>query len=441
MLKINPSSQIFLSRKALSIVGVLTVLTVVAAFYSNQSTTISDLHWEPVCYSCDNNFGKYQLDWSNPSYWSAGALNRKLKDIDGSGTEFHFSYSGAHNKLAAMGPGATPNIQTFFTGGSKDALSHFVNPGLSASESISITVQIKPAIPAEIAFDVYHINGNWYSGDKLKIYAEDEADGSLIFPTFSSTANPSWEERGDGTIDAVVPGTSYADVAAGVNFSSSRMIDKIVFEWSNCNLCGTGVHGFGIGDITFFSNSNSLPVEWGALDIDWQDSDALITWETEAEMNTKEFVIERSIDGEYYDSLNKLAAAGNSTETKQYAFIDRDARFKGQNTLYYRIKQIDMDGAFSYSKLLKLAPNTDISLELVVFPNPASDVISFKLAGALENDFVYQVLNSSGQLITRGQMGLLADMQLEVSDWPAGVYHLKLSNNSQQISKSFQVNH
>ncbi len=441
MLKIKPSSQILLSRQALAIGGLVTLLTVVAAFYSTQSTTISDLHWEPVCNSCSNEFVKYKLDWSNASNWSTGSVNRKITDVNGSGTEFQFIYSGTHSKLAVMGPGATPNIQTFFTGGSEEALSHYVNPGMSASESISITVQIDPAIPAELAFDVYHINGNWYSGDKLKIYAEDETDGTIIYPTFSSTTNPSWEERGSGTIDAVVPGTSYADVAAGVNFSSSRMIDKLVFEWSNCDLCGTGVHGFGIGDLTFFSNSNSLPVEWGALNINWQNSDAVLDWETITEMNTKAFIVERSIDGKLFQSLGRVEAAGNSTETQQYAFTDLDAKYTGQNILYYRIKQLDMDGASSYSKLLELAPNSDISLELVAFPNPATDVISFKLAGALENDFAYQVLNSSGQLITRGEMGLLTDMQLEVSDWPTGVYHLNLSNNSQQISKSFQVSH
>ncbi|MEL7529803.1 MAG: T9SS type A sorting domain-containing protein [Bacteroidota bacterium] len=441
MLKIKPSSQISISRRALLIGGLVALLTSIAALYTTQSQTVSDLHWEPVCNSCSSDFVKYKLDWSNPAYWTAGTVDRKIADVAGSGTEFKVKYSGKYNKLARMGTGNTPNIQTFFSGGSHDALSHYVNPGLTKSESITLTIQIKPAIPAEIAFEIYHVNGNWYSGDKVKVYAQDEADGTKIYPTFTGTANPSWEERGAGTIDAIVPGSTYADVAAGVNFSSSRMINKIIFEWSNCDLCGTGVHGFGIGDITFFSNSNSLPVEWGALDIHWEGNQAVVNWETTQEMNTDKFIVERSLDMKNFESLGKVAAAGNSAEPQQYAFTDLDARFNGQNTLYYRIKQTDMDGAFSYSKLLELAPNTEIPLELVVFPNPASEQVSFKLAGVSESSFNYQVLNSAGQSIKSGRIELPTHPQFDVSDWPSGTYHVNFSSNSQQINKSFQVSH
>jgi len=441
MLKTQISTRKSLSQRIWVVGGTIALLALFAVLYTVQTQEMSDLHWEPVCSTCSSDFVKYKLDWSDPAYWSEGALDKNIDDVAGSGTEFKVKYSGKYNKLARMGTGNTPNIQTFFAGGDHDALSHYVNPGLSKSENIILSITVNPPIPAEFAFEVYHVNGNWYSGDKLKIYAQDVIDGTKIYPSFTATDNPSWEERGSGTIDAVVPGQTYADVAAGVNFSAPNLINKIIFEWSNCDLCGTGVHGFGLGDITFFSNSNSLPVEWGALAVSWQESQAQLDWETAQELNTDKFFVERSVDGQLFEKIGEIEAAGNSSESQQYSFTDMSAKFDAQSPLYYRIKQTDMDGAFSYSSILELAPNTNIPIELLVFPNPASDQVNFKLAGATQSDFDYQVLNSAGQLMESGRLQSATEIGFEVSSWPAGNYHVKFANNTQQVSKSFQVIH
>lgn len=441
MLKNKPSNRLSQKRTLFAIGGVIGLLAMFGVLYTVQLQSLEDLHGEPVCVGCSGDFGKYTLDWDNPSYWTEGATSKTIGDIDGSGTEFKFNYSGSYDKLAHIGTGNTPNIQTFFSGGDHNALSHYVNPGLESNETIKIIIEINPAIPAHLGFELYHVNGSWYSGDKVKIYAQSVLEGTNIYPSFSATNDPSWEEDGPGTIDATMPGETYANVAAGVNFDSPDLINKLIIEWSNCDICGTGVHGIGIGDITFYSNANSLPVEWADFQANWQETNAQISWHTAQELNNDYFSVERSVDGSLYEKIGEVAAVGNSSELSGYDYTDQTAKFAGLNALYYRIKQTDMDGAFSYSSVLELAPNINIPLELVVFPNPATDQVSFKLAGATENDFDYQILNTAGQLMESGRLQDLAEIGFEVSSWPSGNYHVRFANNTQQVSKTFLVRH
>ncbi|MFK7922069.1 MAG: T9SS type A sorting domain-containing protein [Bacteroidia bacterium] len=441
MLKNKPSNRLSLKRTLLAIGGVIGLLAMFGVLYTVQLQGLEDLHTEPVCVGCSGDFVKYTLDWDNPDYWTEGTISNKIADVDGSGTEFDIKYSGKYNKLAHMGTGNTPNIQTFFSGGDHNALSHYVNPGLAENETIKITIQIKPAIPAHLGFELYHINGSWYSGDKVKVFAQTVLEGTKVYPSFTGTNDPSWEEDGPGTIDAIMPGETYANVAAGVNFNSSDLINKIVIEWSNCDICGTGVHGIGIGDMTFYSNANSLPVEWADFQVNWEGVNAQVSWQTAQELNNDYFTVERSVDGNLFEQIEKIGAIGNSSELSSYDYTDQSAKFAGFSSLYYRIKQTDIDGAFSYSSMLELAPNTRIPLELVVFPNPANDQVAFKLAGATENDFDYQILNTAGQLMESGQLQDLAEISFEVSNWPSGNYHVRFANNTQQVSKTFLVRH
>ena len=206
-----------------------------------------DIHNAPVC---AGGTAPYTLDWSTLS-WTNGSLSNTYSNVDGSGVEFSFTYTGNTSKFSSIGSGSTPNIQDFFPSEAIDALSMYINPGFSGSEKIVLTIDISPAIPANLAFDIYHVNGSSYSGDKLTIYAVPSAGGANIIPSFTDNGSPSWEDEGNGVIDATGSSTSSNNAYVGVNFASATYIDQIVIEWTECDICGGGVHGIGMGNIDF----------------------------------------------------------------------------------------------------------------------------------------------------------------------------------------------
>src|SRR5204862_3127439 len=77
-----------------------------------------------------------------------------------------------------------------------------------------------------------------------------------------------------------------------------------------------------------------------------------LEWKTSSELNSKEFDVERSVDGVNFEAISIVPAAGNSTVTINYSHRDEDHPQK--SVLYYRLKLLDIDGRYEYSKVLRL---------------------------------------------------------------------------------------
>jgi hypothetical protein len=115
-----------------------------------------------------------------------------------------------------------------------------------------------------------------------------------------------------------------------------------------------------------FSNNLALPVTWLSINGKIQNGNAIIKWATASETNTKTYEVEHGKDGLTFAKVGTTAAAGNSNAVRQYEFV-HPSPANGKN--YYRIKQIDLDGRFTYSSIIVLT-NSDIRTGLIIAPNP-----------------------------------------------------------------------
>ena len=99
-------------------------------------------------------------------------------------------------------------------------------------------------------------------------------------------------------------------------------------------------------------------------------SSVYLQWATAQEINTQQFEIEKSTDGINFTAIGEVAANGTSTITHNYQYTDKNPA-EGNN--YYRLKTIDIDGAFSYSKVVVI---NYLNGEFSIYPNPASQQIT-----------------------------------------------------------------
>ena len=76
-----------------------------------------------------------------------------------------------------------------------------------------------------------------------------------------------------------------------------------------------------------------------------------LAWSTSFEHNTSVFILEKQDNTQTFQSMGSLEAAGNSKSIKEYKFLDNRAM---SSTISYRIKQMDIDGTYSYSETVTI---------------------------------------------------------------------------------------
>ena len=106
------------------------------------------------------------------------------------------------------------------------------------------------------------------------------------------------------------------------------------------------------GDRVFqaFLGLSSLPLEWGDVSVVENHGMAEIQWKTLWELNTASFEIQRSLDGHIFTSIGQEKAKGNNEEKAAYSWLDEQPIY-GQ-AIFYRLKQTDVDGKFTFSEIV-----------------------------------------------------------------------------------------
>jgi hypothetical protein len=172
-----------------------------------------------------------------------------------------------------------------------------------------------------------------------------------------------------------------------------------------------------------------LPIELVSFEGKALEKSNLLTWRTASETQNKGFDIERSADGSRFEKIGFVAGNGTTSQTQRYAFNDVSFPFgEGRDgAVYYRLKQLDEDGRFEYSKIVAIAQKGDNAVS--VFPNPSNGV--FTLSG-LENieDEQISIVNSIGQNIA---ITIQNDGQMDLSAYPSGVYYLRIASSGQVV--------
>lgn len=190
--------------------------------------------------------------------------------------------------------------------------------------------------------------------------------------------------------------------------------------------------GADAGNFTFVT----LPVKWKLFNAKLIENYMVnLKFATTQEINNKEFVIERSIDGINFTKINSLEGKGQSNVVNNYFYNDNISGVnKNITTLYYRIKQIDFDGNFSFSSIEKVNLLADIiTKSFAVYPNPTSDKIY--VSGLIPNIInELEIVNINGQIVKKLSVIYTEnDTEIEVSDLPKGIYIISVIGSSNKI--------
>lgn len=145
------------------------------------------------------------------------------------------------------------------------------------------------------------------------------------------------------------------------------------------------------GEVEDYYPMTTLPVKLSAFSVHKESQTAAVTWETAAEINAAKFEVERSKDAKNWKVIGQELASNDVSN--HYSIID-SAPLSGTN--YYRLKMIDQDGTFAYSRIERLTWESDAAY---VYPNPASDKLYFTVDKSQKVKSL-QIQTMSGEVVT-----------------------------------------
>ena len=154
----------------------------------------------------------------------------------------------------------------------------------------------------------------------------------------------------------------------------------------------------------------------------------LVSWATSREINSASFVIERSTNGFDFEEIGKEKAAHFSNSIKEYSFIDFNTETE---RAFYRLKQIDEDGSFTYSDVTIIKNKNKNNF--TVYEMSAVNVhknFEFDLKSKIKGQMTYKLVNGRGKTVYSSQRAIhVGDNQIGIrfDDYPLGVYKIILS--------------
>jgi hypothetical protein len=169
-----------------------------------------------------------------------------------------------------------------------------------------------------------------------------------------------------------------------------------------------------------YNTKESLPVKLSSFTAAVVKNAVALNWATASEINNNYFGIERSNGTANFTGIGRVSSNGNSNQLQQYTYLDLNP-LKGDN--FYRLKQVDKDGRYSYSKTVHVVFGD--APYIIAYPNPAYNTV--KVAG-LTSAASISIIDISGKTI-RQYKAQGGEYAVNVQNLAAGMYFIQVLQN------------
>ncbi len=280
----------------------------------------------------------------------------------------------------------------------------------------------------------HHLTQYISNGDSLKVYPNPDAglgywdqpivyDNELYFIYNNASSVFQLGHFGGNVIELVANPPGIYNGASGNNGYTGQPI-----IWNNLLYMQFGSVPYGNAGNLAFINGSTLPINLFSFAAQKNGNTSLLQWKTANEINNAYFSVEHSVNGINFQPIGKVAGHGTVSLQQQYQFID-DNPAKGIN--YYRLKQVDIDGNFTYSKTVAVSFDEVASL-FKIYPNPAVNNVTVSIPLSAAKSIIH-VFDVHGSKIMEKEMAPNTISQpIDISFLAAGVYQVTLSQGTHQ---------
>jgi len=203
---------------------------------------------------------------------------------------------------------------------------------------------------------------------------------------------------------------------------------------------GNTVTGVTVGNADFYRSwtlvdyASPLPIELADFDAQCIDNSVMLRWYTVSETNNETFSLEKSTNGVEFIEITSIPGAINSNTVLSYSFLDENAN----GLSYYRIKQIDIDGTFTYSDVITSNCGEFNGVEIVTAYEGNADQLNIVISSTFEANFNLEVMDMSGKVVISQPSTFIGEgmtnIGLDKSLLSTGIYLIRLHNESDVMS-------
>jgi hypothetical protein len=171
-----------------------------------------------------------------------------------------------------------------------------------------------------------------------------------------------------------------------------------------------------------------LPVELITFAASKQpDYTVLLKWQTANEINNAHFEVERSDDAIQFSKIATVEGNGTTSTLSNYQHVDNESAMilQSNKNLYYRLKQVDVDGSYTYSQIVTVFDKTRVN-DISVYPNPANSFVYIK--GLSHEAALYDIFGNKIMNIPMNGM-------IDLTELPIGIYIIKTESESIKLVK------
>jgi hypothetical protein len=221
-------------------------------------------------------------------------------------------------------------------------------------------------------------------------------------------------------------GTNCVDTTITINSSTAKRVAIMNGQAANTD----------IDSIILTSYFTIVPVRFGSINVANTNGLNKITWTSETEINTKEYVIERSVDGVNFTTAGVVSATGSI----KYTWIDNTL---SSGMVYYRVQGVDKSGSSNYSTIVKVSSSLN-ALALTVAPNPVRNgQLNLQMNNFTKGSYTVNLYNSTSQKVFTRIISLDGGSAVQQLQLPAGVkggmYSLQLIGESVKLTRSLVI--
>ena len=236
-----------------------------------------------------------------------------------------------------------------------------------------------------------------------------------------------------GTFEVQVQGTGFGTVAAVTDLRLTQAASVVgtagtnAGSTSNPQIYRTGLTAANLSNSFYVGTINSinspLPITLVAFTATPENQGVLLKWETSSEIDNAYFMVQRSTDTSLWKNLQQIAASGNTSGDSYYAADDPNP-VNGNN--YYRLKQVDRDGKFTYSTVREVT--LDRPLTVSIYPNPARSFITIRLDMGNGEKLSVMLMNTAGQIIEVPTANTGSQITLYTAGLAKGAYFVRITH-------------
>lgn len=235
-----------------------------------------------------------------------------------------------------------------------------------------------------------------------------------------------WEDQGATGRTGSIAMTAWQRVPIRIEYYENGVYASARLEWASNSLPTEIVPSH----FLYPASASSFPVELLTFEARAEDQRVMLDWSTASEYNSDFFQVERAIDGETYEKIEAVMAAGKSETVRNYQTMDLDPH---RGSSYYRLKMVDLDGSYVYSEVKEVFVDWQ---EYRIFPNPlGTERQLFIEAKMLQPQLIQiQLSTADGKLLrefSHQMMGNEERIEMDLNGIPGGVYFVRMSDESQ----------